>query len=255
MNRHTTNFLYTLIVCFVAWSSTNAMEYPQLQLETPKKQSATLRVDCSIMIPDETEQLTAYAMKTVHAAIFKHSNVESTIKDPIILFHVQKNSAPNQFYLPLPAKLFINCTDKSLLQIHETDGSQLFKSHPIFQKKQLLINAVCKKNPKLDGNSFDEQFNNTMNEFYTDPGVPWVDEEHRHKLETAGIMTTINASIPVLVFGQHGPTVRLINRTTFAHGPNGCPNEKVFIQSIIDEQMPTNKKIFNSLMNRQITGK
>src|SRR5439155_1579474 len=85
----------------------------------------------------------------VHTAIFEHSNIQSTIKDPVIIFLVKQNSTKNQSYLPLPAKLFVNYTDNSVLHIHESDGSQLLKSQPIFKKYTLLIAAMCTKNTLL----------------------------------------------------------------------------------------------------------
>lgn len=207
---------------------------------------------------------TVYAMKAVHTAMLEHSNVQSTIKDPIMLFNVQKNSARNYFALPLPAKLFVNCTKGSVLSVYESDASQLYKSHPIFKKKHLLINAVCTKNPNLAGNSFAEQFTNSMNAFYANPGKPWIGEEHQGELETAGIITVNEILSTRMMWCPFGPRMQIISTFKFEHGPNGCPTEKTLIQSIIDENLPYSAKapkgmpekinIFKSLMYQQING-
>lgn len=251
------------------------MEHPQLQLETQKKQLVKY-VDCSIMIPEKRNQLVAYCVQTVHAAIFEHSNLQSNIKDPIIYLHVQmyaeNKPTDKTFYVPLPAKLFFNRINEPILHLRETDGSKLFKSHSVFKKTWLEITATCIKNPKLEGNSFAEQFNNAMNKFYEDPGTPWVDMEHKDELEDTGIIRkTAVVQIPRIVLSPHGPLFAYIECILFEHGPNGCPDEKTFIQSIIDEKIVplrspliltasekevpiTHKSYFRSLRNRELTG-
>jgi hypothetical protein len=242
----------TLLIPLTALSM--EQNYKQLQLQEPKKQKDLLHANCSIMIVSEMPQTTMYAMKTVHTTIFEHNNVQSTIKDPIMLFKVQKNSARNYFYLPLPAKLFVNCTEGSVLSIYETDASQLYKSHPIFKKKQLLITAVCTKNPKLAGNSLAEQFANAMNGFYANPGEPWINEEYQGELETAGIIIVKEIRTPTIMMCPFGPIMGIISTFKLEHGPNGCSTENALIQSIIDENISENKNLFKSLMRRQING-
>lgn len=210
--------------------TTIAMEQ-ELQLQ-PAKKKLIKHVNCSIMIPYGTTQSVAYAIKTVHAAIFEHSNLQSTMKDPIVLMNVQNNSSSNSFYLPLPAKLFINCTDGSLLQLHEADGSKLFKSHPVFKKIPLHITAICTKNPNLKGDNFAEQFNNAMNQFYNNPGKSWKDEKYKDELEMAGIMTE-SIPKPCIMLGPYGPFV--VYASISQHGPNGCPNKETFIESYLKD--------------------
>jgi hypothetical protein len=253
MNHYTKNSL--IIFTVIACHSVSGMEHPQLQLESQKKQLVKY-VTCSIMIPKVTDDLIVYGMKTVHDAIFEHSNLQSNIKDPIIhlhvQMHVQNKPTHNNFYVPLPAKLFINCTDKSILHLHETDGSKLFKSHPVFKKIPLKITATCIKNPNLKGNSFAEQFNNAMNEFYEDPGIPWVDAEHEFELDAAGIIKSSAVYIPQIVLGPYGPLLAYIQHITFEHGPNGCPNNEIFMQAYFQETIqPQLQFIYWALKNYQ----
>ncbi len=249
MIKYKHRYIASLII--IACHSIFGMEHPQLQLETQKKQLVK-HVDCSIMIPENTEQLVTYGMQTVHTAIFEHSNLQSNITDPIILLQIQNRSAHNNFYVPLPAKLFINCTDGSILHLHETDGSKLFKSHPVFKKIPLKITATCTKNPNLKGNSFAEQFNNIMNEFYEDPGLPWVDAEHEFELDAAGIITRTNILIPHIIHGPHGPAFACAQYITLKHGPNGCPNNETFMQAYFQETIqPQLQFIYWALKNYQ----
>jgi hypothetical protein len=222
-------------------------EHSPLFLESMKKTNDLLYANCSIMLADGVTQATSYCMQTVHDAILEHSNIHSHPKDPVILCIVKKHSANNSFAVPLPAKLFIDCTDGFRLQLYESDASKLYKSHPIFKKKHLMINAMCTKNPRLIGNSFAEQFNNAMNEFYTNPGFPWEDQGHRGELANAGIMTEKQIGIRTLQFGPNGFGNAIFILPIYGHGPNGCPNEEYLKKSTIENPL-------KSLMYRQMHG-
>jgi hypothetical protein len=186
--------------------------------------------------------------------------------------YAENKPIDNSFCVLLPAKQFFNYTDGSELRLHETDEYKFFQNDPILKEIPVEIIATCIKNPTLEGNSFAEQFKNAMSEFYEDPGMPLVDEEHKDELEDTGIIiTSAIVDISYTIHGPHTPTTGRIQQTLFTHGPNGCPDEKTFIQSMIDEKIVplrspliltasekeapiTHKSYFRSLRNRELTG-
>jgi hypothetical protein len=239
MNLFPKNNIIALIL--IACSSITAMERPQLQLENPKEQITEL-LNCSIMIPDGIERCVMYATKASHDDSFNMTNVQSTIKDPMIGLFVQNNDLESDYWvMPFPAKLFVNCTDKSIVRIHSTDHLGLIK-----------LTAICTKNPKLKGNNFAEQFNNAMNHFYENPKQPLGDKKDWDELINAGIITK-QIDLARIEFRTAFVHINELGTvTTFNHGPNGCPNEKVLIKSIIDEKTEPHDNIKKFLSNREI---
>jgi hypothetical protein len=220
-----------------------AMERPQLQLERPKEQVTEL-LNCSIMIPDKIERCVMYATKASHDDSFNMTNVHSTIKDPVIGLFAQNNDLGSDYWvMPFPAKLFVNCTDKSIFRIDKTDDKGLLK-----------ITAACTKNPHIKGNSFAEQFNSAMNYFYENPKQPLGNEKDCDDLINAGIITKQLgfATIQLRAAMENYNSGLLSVTTVFSHGPNGCPNEKVLIQSIIDEKTEPHGNMKHFLRNREM---
>ena len=280
MSLFSKNTLNTLIaVLYITNLTTSAMKYEQLQLQNPTKHNEPTQVDCSIMIYAMPRNRTvAYTFEKAHTDLFNYNNIQSTIKDPIIYLGLSDNNSNNKCYITLPAKQCFNLTNNSVLQIYEIK-EDIFSKKGIY--KPFLINAVCETNPKLEGNSFAEQFSNAMKKFYTDPTVQ-IYERNQTELEDAGIIK-INreekSDYPNIKGTYSNPEIidnceynphwkRILGSTNqfqmyyvevvenlVAHGKNSISSEQDLIKSIFNEKTRTDKNRFTTLMGRQITGK
>lgn len=221
MNNFTKNapFIASIFIC----SSTIAME------------PALIPVQCLMMITEHRTPATMYASSDFHAAVFEHNKLQSTIKDPIQIFKVKELSTNTKFDFPLPAKYCLNLTDGSLLELFESNQYGLFKGIEHLENKPLLLRLLCTVNPKLPGESFDEQHKNTRIQFYKNPGSPWVSKNNISELENAGITMIAGTMLMpsdcwiINPDGVAEQTMRI--REVFSHGPNGCSDEETLRKS------------------------
>ncbi len=264
----TKNTLLTLTLPLLMTTlTTNGMEITPFK----KTNNEITVVKCSAMIfKHPRDASVTYTFKKKHEDLFNYNNLQSNLEDPIIALKMD-NTSENEGFLQLPAKQFFNLPDKSLLQIYEKNGSIISKN---YGPKPILINALCQKNPKLDGDTFAEQFNNAMNKFYIAPSVE-IDEKNQTELEDAGIIkinNEIQTSYPNVKFPTHpwsdrnswkqimnsrnSPSFFYVenNENMISHGPNGISNEKALVKSIINEKIPEKTSYFKALRNRELTG-
>src|SRR6266403_1776594 len=107
-----------LIMALVTNSMEKPTNYPQLQLNNPTNNP--IPVDCSITLIHGLDPV-QYTDQVFHTIIFKENNLQSNIKDPVVLFEITETSSGTQLSLGLPAKHCLNLNDGSLLQIIKTN--------------------------------------------------------------------------------------------------------------------------------------
>lgn len=239
----TKGFLSSFALFYLTFHSASAMEYPQLQLENPQKDQL-ISVNCDVMLHAQTQPNIGeknpikYATKNYHNRIFQVHNLQSSIKDPVLQLDVIYKSETRWIHLPL--KYCMNLNDNSMLQIID-----LNPHFPDLHKKTILINATCKKNPELPGNTFAQQINLFTKQFYIRPGK--LIQRGRCELSYAyQEETLIEAKII-----KHST---LLYRDEIRHGKNGCSNAKKLEQSAIEEKIPQKISYVKTLRQRELTG-
>ena len=231
--------------------ATTAMHNSQLQLQNPTQQNEIPTLDnYSLMISARYPII--YASQSIHADIFNESNLQSTIKDPVISVNIMHNATPKKINtLTLPLKQFINCDTKSMVQLYSAD---------FIKGKPIIINALCKANPKLykkeneeiTNNTFARQLNTYENEFYKNSMVFIADGDDEQAFESANILTTTTIYIPLSTDNFSF----FEEKTILSHNPeNGCPDRKALIKQITDEEIPHHQNWVTYLTNREYGNK
>jgi hypothetical protein len=200
----------------------------------------------SLMISAYPKSL-MYCSPSVHTDIFTESNLQSTIKNPVVLVNIVDNATSKKIKtLPLPVKQLFNCDTKSMIQLYSTHR---IKGEPV------VINALCMANPKLyktinnkiTHNTFAQQLNTYANKFYEYPTNWTAKEDTVQTFEDAEIITITTTYTPLLTDFSFFEEQKILS-----HNPkNGCPNKKALIKQIIDETIPHNQNRATYLKNRE----
>jgi len=135
----------------------------------------------------------------------------------------------------LPAELALNCTNNSHINL-------------TIEKFQVNITFASK-------NDFYAEHKKCLSDFFQNPNSITPEEatqeliasEMLREIEVDGVLSFTDA-----LTGQH--TDLPITYIDYTHGPNGCPDEKTFIQKIIDDKIPTHQSPFKAIMDRQLNG-
>jgi hypothetical protein len=250
MTPFTKTFRQLFVISFlIVTFTTTAMHDPQLQLHNPKKQ---ILGDYSLMISAYEKSL-MYVSQSVHDDIFTESNLQSTIKNPVVLVNLINNNTTSKKIkvLTLPVKQLFNCDTQSMVQLY----SALYVTG-----EPVVINACCVANPKLynkidnkiTNNTFAQQLNTYANKFYEYPAICTAEEDTEQPFEDADILTITTEYIPL----EETDLSFVLEVTTYSHNPkNGCPNEKALIKQIIDEKIPHNQNWVTYLKKREYDNK
>ncbi len=250
MTIFTRNALYSFILFFlVANLTTIAMEQPEPQLQNPREKDGVVHFDCTIRITEKTSCPILYAIQKYHN---NNCNLPSKPHDPLVFCDVIEPQINQICFLPIPAKLLHDLSDNSKLQLYLKWGTIHFNNKSL-KNKPLFITATLTKNPYLEGSSSAEQLNNALGNFFTNPSV--VDPDKTEELEKAGIVNAKTKLVPTMRSTDHGPIYLAKKQKTFSHGPNGCSNKNVFIQSVINEKISTNKNRVLALRDREMNGR
>jgi hypothetical protein len=255
--------LLALIIPTTLTTLSMEKNYPQLQLQT-KEALPTIYAELSIKKHIPAGRLLGPIRDCAHLAtererkkINETIGVLSSINTPFIPVTVSvrrssnnntttyswsnwplpienKNESIARFPSSIPAKLLWNLSTGSILNL-------TVHGYP--------VKLQCYNNTTIDNKEFHEQCKMYMENFYHRPySAKGYCQEH--KLTSAGILTLAITNEDEIANNENAMPFY-----SYQWGPNGCPNEKVFIQSIINEKMPTNKNVFKSIMHQQINGK
>ena len=265
--------LFVVVPALLATLTTMSMErnYPQLQLQEQTKQNRPIQIDCSVEVfIGKRDRSIAYACQREHDDILNYHHIHSTINDPILPLQITDING-NSTNVMLPVKTCFNLSKGSILQIYEANG---FAYNAIYKKKQpLLFNGTCNA-------SFSKDLNSALNKFYIQPSVR-INQNSQTELEDAGIITInkeIGSSYPKIrgtysadgfncEYDPHWMRI-LGDRNIFhyfyvevvknlvGHGPNGCPNEKRLIETMIAPHVePYNNSMFHLATAREYGNK
>lgn len=185
----------------------------------------------------ETRGSITYATKSIHQRL----KLPTTIYEPVVKIQIVNKSSKIQLKKVIPLKSCFNLKEGSVLTTLEKTGSQLYPDDPSAKNKLFLTTILCKKNPELEGNTFQEQLSIIKNEFYEN-AHHWIDTESGDTLQElidAGIIKRIGSSHYAYTTGKnaagiHNPIITGKNEQ-FNHGPNGCMSDEKLIN------MSTNK--------------
>jgi hypothetical protein len=252
MTPFTKTFRQLFVISFlIVTFTTTAMHDPQLQLHNPKKQ---ILGDYSLMISAYEKSL-MYVSQSVHDDIFTESNLQSTIKNPVVLVNLINNNTTSKKIkvLTLPVKQLFNCDTQSMVQLY----SALYVTG-----EPVVINACCVANPKLynkidnkiTNNTFAQQLNTYANEFYADPMVCPAKKGAIQTFENADILTiTTIARPPVTEDIPFAFIEEFEVQTIISHNPkNGCPNKKALMKQMINEEIPQHQNWVTYVKNREL---
>jgi hypothetical protein len=250
MTPSTKSFRQLFVISFLIITFTTTAMHNQLQLQDPTKQNNIPTFnDYSLMLSERQPSL-MYVSQSVHTDIFTESNLQSTIKNPVVLIKIIDNARPKKIKtLPLPVKQLLSCDTKSMVQL----CSALYVTG-----EPVVINACCVANPKLynkidnkiTNNTFAQQLNTYANEFYEYPAICTAEkdaEDTIQTLENTEIITITKTYTPLLADFSFFEEQKI-----FSHNPkNGCPNKKALIKQIIAEEIPHNQNWVTYLKKRE----
>lgn len=257
MNRYIPYFSFISII--LSCSSIVAMEKPsclQQQLQA-KAQAKGVDLIYYAMITDPLEFLPKlnYPVKYATSSIHTKLNLPSTIKDPVVTFNIVDdlhNPSAVKLRKVFLLKHTFNLNDGSTIAHVKRTGAELYPHNSSLKDKQFLIEIVCAKNPKLEGNSFAKQRYFAKQDFYKEPST-WIDEKDtQQQLIDAGIIKKTGTTSAISQMNNNPIQCKTFD--IFGHGPNGIANDEQLRQSIIDEKIPKNRSIFKSLEKRRLTG-
>ena len=214
-------------------------EYPQLQLQEPKK-NPIKAVNAKLQIIGFPAYSTSSMTKPNQKICF-HGCPPRYINDPLILVHLslEDNIVP-QTNLAIPAKQLFNLNDGSVIQFSIFDAKT--------PNNSLFITATCQTNPKdfSQGKTFYEQFESTMNCFYKNPEL--ITEDDTVKLLAEKVITERH-QFDAIPFPGAVATGEIIRQ----HGERGCPNEKTLVKLITKPKIkPYGNSIHQFVAQRQL---
>jgi hypothetical protein len=214
--------------------------YPQLQLQEPKKEK--LIIHGTLSISAELNRA-VYPLGTM---TWVESSSLIPLGEPYIAVEIIDNSNNKKHPVVVPVKKLYNCDDKSYLTFTNFDP---FKE----------VHVTCHKNPTIDETTFKEQFTNYINKFYATPGYSTY-QDTLQKLIDAGIITK-----QLMYVMRYFPTDAIEGLThipfmhteaVYAHGPNGCPSEERLIEIMVAPHVqPYNNSMFQFITARQYGNK
>jgi hypothetical protein len=202
-----------------------------------------ITINATLEIIDQYPAL--YGNTQYHKMLSLNYGTNSTINDPILPGLISFEDSMYHEIVPVPAKNLIFCNNGSKIQLHDNRN-----------QTPMVINALCKKNERLAGKDFSEQYSNEMQKFFSQPIFSENSEKNKKELENAGIVvkqeTTVRAGIYNTIIKQiiwfDLPQVQ------WEHGTNGCSSKERIIESILNEKIAQDQSAFHALRTRELNG-
>ena len=162
--------------------------------------------------------------------LLTESNFQASLGMPFIPIKTTNNL---NLFRYIPAKTLYNCNDKSRI---------------VITTPKKTYDLICIKNEYLPGKTFLEQYTIHMKKFY---GSASFNKDFKRQLIDTGIIkkeTVRTIDVHPFYINSYGTAFTPLNPTItmYHHGPNGCPNEKRFIEKTIEPHT----KLYNNSMHQ-----